>query len=78
MHVCVRVCLSVCVSVCLFPDSHASLVEEQDKVRHELLRSVGNILHPSVPISDNEVCVGVCVCVLGRCLYLSLSPARSL
>ncbi len=29
--------------------------EEHDKLRHAALRQVGNMLHPSVPISDNEV-----------------------
>ena len=32
-----------------------SALAEQDKIRHHELRQVGNMLHPSVIISDNEV-----------------------
>ena len=39
--------------------NHACTVEmrECETQRHIYLTQIGNILHPSVPISDNEVCV---------------------
>ena len=33
-----------------------------EEERHRYLVLIGNIVHPSVPVSNDEVCVCVCVC----------------
>lgn len=41
-------------------------MKECETRRHAHLTQIGNILHPSVPISDNEVCKlkhQVCLCL---------------
>jgi seryl-tRNA synthetase len=35
-------------------DENAKALSETERVRNEALREVGNLLHPSVPVDDNE------------------------
>ena len=44
-------------------EKNATERKELEAVRSQHLVMIGNILHPSVPISNNEVCVCVCVCL---------------
>ena len=48
----------------LIEESNSSCTAEMkecEAVRHFHLIQIGNLLHPRVPISDDEVCVCVCV-----------------
>ena len=43
-----------CPPCCILCHAHHSELAKWDDERHRELRTIGNLLHPSVPISDNE------------------------
>ena len=57
-------------------DKNKVEMKECEEERYKHLAMIGNILHPSVPISDDEVCVCqlcecVCVCMCVRaCVHV--------